>query len=63
MQAFFGEGLGRVVVINLRRGEKVLESIRGQPAEIPLAEITGLSVKRAKDEIGIARLVTTDGNG
>ncbi|WP_319477659.1 PPC domain-containing DNA-binding protein [Marispirochaeta aestuarii] len=34
MRTFIGEGLGRVVVLNLQRDEKVLESIRGQLAEL-----------------------------
>jgi hypothetical protein len=34
MRTFVGEGLGRVVVLNLQRDEKVLESIRGQLAEL-----------------------------
>ena len=34
MRTFVGEGLGRIVVLNLQRDEKVLESIRGQLAEL-----------------------------
>mgnify|MGYP000959970525 FL=1 len=33
MRKFIGEGIGRIVVLNLQRGEKLLESIRKQLKE------------------------------
>ena len=33
MRKFIGEGIGRIVVLNLQRGEKLLESIREQLKE------------------------------
>ena len=43
MKTFIGEGLGRVVVINLQRGEKVLESVRKQLQEIGIRDAVILS--------------------
>lgn len=34
MRTFLGKGLGRVIIINLERGEKLLESIRQQLQEV-----------------------------
>jgi uncharacterized protein len=43
MKIYAGERLGRIVIINLQRGEKVLESIRSQLKElnIPNAVVLG----------------------
>lgn len=43
MKAFTGEGLGRIVVLNLQRGEKLLESIRNQLKELGIKDAVVLS--------------------
>ncbi|WP_319562137.1 PPC domain-containing DNA-binding protein [Marispirochaeta sp.] len=43
MRTFIGEGLGRIVVLNLQRDEKVLESIRGQLAELGIKNAVVMS--------------------
>lgn len=43
MKTFIGEGLGRIVIINLQRGEKLLESIRTQLKEMGIKNAVVLS--------------------
>jgi len=43
MRTFVGSGLGRIVVINLQRGEKVLESVRTQLQELGIENAVILS--------------------
>jgi len=43
MKVYTGEGLGRIVVLNLQRGEKVLESVRSQLKELGIENAVILS--------------------
>ncbi len=43
MRTFVGSGFGRVVVINLQRGERVLESVRSQLKELGIKDAVILS--------------------
>lgn len=43
MKVYAGEGLGRVVVINLQRGEKVLESVKSQLKAVDISNAVVLS--------------------
>jgi len=43
MKVYTGEGLGRIVILNLQRGEKVLESIRTQLKELGIQNAVVMS--------------------
>jgi predicted DNA-binding protein with PD1-like motif len=60
MRTFVGEGLGRIVVLNLERGEKLLESIRQALAELSVRDAVLVSAIGSLSKVVFHRITTTD---
>jgi predicted DNA-binding protein with PD1-like motif len=59
MRTFVGEGLGRIVVLNLERGEKLLEGIREQLEELGIREAVLISAIGTLTKAVFHRVVST----
>jgi predicted DNA-binding protein with PD1-like motif len=60
MRTFVGEGLGRIVVLNLERGDKLLESIRQALAELDVRDAVLISAIGTFSKVVFHRITTTD---
>ncbi|HBR30335.1 MAG TPA: DUF296 domain-containing protein [Firmicutes bacterium] len=60
MRTFTGSGLGRVIVINLERGEKLLESIRNHLKEIGVENAILLSAIGSLQKVHFHRVLSLD---